>query len=201
MKKTEPKVAKIPPIQLRTVQITLEGESPLLVHKFSEKSQKEMDDKQQQKAKNKKMPRDPVAEYEASLYRIPGKKDVYGMPASGIRLAAVSACRYVEGISMSKAKGAFHIVGDIGGLIPIKGKPVMDERIVRIGPFGRKVPMTRYRGRFDEWSVTFHVKYNETVIGAEQLAHLFENAGFSVGLCEYRPEKGGSCGMFKVKRN
>lgn len=190
----------IPPIEIGNAKITLEGISPLLVNKFSEKSQTEILEKQMKGAKRAKEARDPQAEFEASLYKIPGT-DKYGIPASGIKNCAVGACRFVDGMKMTHATGAFHVVGDIEGLIPIDGdEPVIDERIVRIGPFGNKKPMTRFRGRFDKWSVTFNVRYNKRVISPSQLLNLYENAGFSIGLCEFRPEKKGSLGMFRVAR-
>lgn len=101
---------------------------------------------------------------------------------------------------MSFAHGAFYVVPGPGGLTPIKGRPEMDTSIVRIGNFSNKVATPRYRGRFDEWEMEFEIKYNANVISPEQIANLFETAGFSIGLCEWRPEKRGSHGMFQLKR-
>jgi len=172
-----------------------------MVCKFSEKAKNELDEKHQKKAKRAKEARDPEAEFKAALYVMSdGKK--YGVPAAGIKHCAVSACRFVDGVPMTLAKGAFHVLEESDGLIAIdSAEPVVDERIVRVGNFGNKKPMTRYRPRFDKWSVTFKIRYNAKVLSAEQLLNLYENAGFSIGLCEYRPEKGGNLGMFHVARN
>lgn len=169
-----------------------------MVNNFTEKSKRQMEDKQIKTAKGARAPRDIQEEYEGAFYRLPNGK--YGMPAAGIKNAAVSACRFIEGVPMTKAKGSFFVKDIANGLVEIKGEPTMDERIVRVGTFGNKKPMTRYRPRFDEWSCTFDVIYTPNILSAEQLMNLFETAGFSVGLCEYRPEKSGNMGMFHVKR-
>lgn len=179
--------------------MTIVGDSPLLVNKFSEKSKREMLEKQTKKAKGAKEARDPMAEVEAATYRLPNKK--YGIPASGLKNCAVSACKFIDGVPMTRAKGAFFVLEDADGLCELDVKrPSIDERMVAIGPFGKKTKMARFRPRFDEWSCTFKVLYDPDLLSAEQLLNLYERAGFSVGLCEYRPEKSGSMGMFHVKR-
>lgn len=157
-------------------------------------------EKQMKTAKGAKKARDPIAEVEAATYRLPNGK--YGIPASGIKNCAVSACRFLDGVKMTQAKGAFFVLEDQDGLcaLTVKGKPSIDERMVAIGNFGNKTKMVRFRPRFDEWSCTFKVIYDPDIVSAEQLLNLYERAGFSVGLCEYRPEKSGSMGMFRVKR-
>jgi len=200
-KSKEEKVVGIPAPDIRLAKVTLEGVSPLLVNNFDEKSRQQLEDDYQKKAKVKKVPLTPQEQFTRSLYPVPGKKGTYGIPASGIKKAAVSACRFSDGVKMTQTMGAFHVIGDIDGLIPIKGpKPEIDQRLVRVGNFGNKKPATRYRGRFDKWEVSFAIRYNAGVLSAEQLLNLYETAGFSVGLCEYRPEKGGNMGMFQVKR-
>lgn len=193
---------KVPPIELSHATITIVGESPLMVHRFTDKASKQMKDKQSGTAKTAKGFRDPEAEYEDAFYKFPkGYKYAHGIPASGLKLAAVSACRFVDGMKMTQVKGAFHVLPQANGLVPItKGTPVMDESIVRVGKFGNKQPDFRYRPRWDEWEISFKITYNKRIITPEQILNLYENAGFSVGLCEHRPEKGGAYGMFRVKR-
>jgi len=182
-------------------KVTLIGESPLLVNRFDEKSKREMEDKGLKRARLKKEYGTPEEQMKTTLYHIPGKKGVYGIPAAGIKNCAVSACRFVDGLPMTMARGSFQIVDDIGGLTPLKAsEPEIDARIVRVGNFGNKKPCTRYRARFDKWELSFTIKYNSRTISAEQLLNLYEHAGFAVGLCEYRPEKSGNLGMFRVKR-
>ena len=172
----------------------------MLVNKFSEKSKREMLEKQTKKAKGAKEARDPMAEIEAATYRLPNKK--FGIPASGLKNCEVSACKFIDGVPMTRAKGAFFVMEDADGLVELKTDSGLeiDERMVAIGPFGKKTKMSRFRPRFDDWSVTFKVLYDPDLLSAEQLLNLYERAGFSVGLCEYRPEKSGSMGMFHVKR-
>lgn len=190
----------IPPIKKAVASITIVGISPLLVNKFSEKSKTEMLEKQTKRAKGAKEARNPMAEVKAATYFMPNGK--YGIPASGLKNCAVSACRFIDGVKMTQAKGAFFVLEDADGLVEIKtkNKPSIDERIVAIGNFGSKTKMVRFRPRFDEWSCTFKVLFDPDLLSIEQLHNLYERAGFSVGLCEYRPEKSGSLGMFKVKR-
>lgn len=199
--KAEEKRIEIPATEFKYAKVTLVGESPLLVNRFDEKSKREIEEKAMKKARLKKDFGTPEEQFKTTLYPVPGKKDTFGIPVSGVKNCAVSACRFVDGIPMTIAKGSFHIVDDIGGLLPLKAsKPEIDARIVRVGTFGNKKPCTRYRARFDKWEVSFTVKYNSRTISAEQLLNLYEHAGFAVGLCEYRPEKSGNLGMFTVKR-
>ena len=191
---------QIPPIEIKQAKITLQGTTQLLVQKFTTKSRRQMADKHQKKATGAREVRNPHAEFEASMYKT--KDGKHAIPAAGLKKCAVSACRWIEGISMTRALGSFFVIGNEEGLVPIKAsEPVMQEDIVRVGNFGNKKPDLRYRARYDEWSVAFNVRYNAKIISPEQLLNLYENAGFHVGLHENRPEKSGNTyGMFQVAR-
>jgi hypothetical protein len=147
-------------------------------------------DKQMKKAKTAKEAKDPEADFRASLYEHPDGG--YGFPCVAFKASAVGACRFSDGIKMTEARGAFHIVGE---LAKIDGTPTMRDDMVRVGMGTADI---RFRGEFKSWRVTLTVKYNAAAISAEQIVNLFNLAGFGVGVGEWRPEKDGSYGRFHV---
>lgn len=183
-------VLDVPKVRIGTLRVTVIGDSPLIVHRWSEKAKKEILDKQMKKAKSKKEAKDPEAQYRESLYEYPGGG--YGFPAVGFKSAAVSACRFADGVKMTEARGAFHVVGE---MVKIDGKPVMREDMVRVGMGTADI---RYRGEFKTWKAALDVRYNENALSPEQIINLLNTAGFGVGVGEWRPEKNGSYGMFHV---
>ena len=63
----------IPPMNIRTLEIVLVGDSSLISHAWSEKAKKMMLDKQMKKAMPKKEAKDPERDFIDSLYWM-GKK-------------------------------------------------------------------------------------------------------------------------------
>lgn len=191
MAKQQEQIIELKKINIQKVEITLEGDSSLIVHAWSAKAKKGMLDKQMKKAKNAKTAKDPEKDYEEAFYRLEDGKP--GFPTIAFKAAAVSAGgRFMDGLKMTELRGAFHIEGD---LVEIKGKPTMREDMVRIGMGTADI---RYRPEFKEWSVILPIRYNADKISLEQLVNIFNQAGFGVGVGEWRPEKDGVHGMFHV---
>lgn len=182
----------IPGVQKARFTVTIVGETPLLCNRFSDFEKEKVREKQQKKPQRAKEAKDPEACYERSLYRS-GNGD-YAFPASGIKKACVSACRNVDGIPMTLARGIMYVMGD---LVPIRGEPRMREDVVRLQ--GKTIDL-RYRAEFPEWEMDLEIQHNPTLISRESIVNLLENAGFSVGIGDWRPEKNGTFGMFHVKR-
>lgn len=180
----------LPELKIRDASITLQGTTPLIVHRFAEKARKEMLDKQMGVAKVKKDFKNPEQDYLDSLYLLPDGTP--GFPAVAFKAAAVSAANDA-GIQKVLARRAFHIVG--AELLPIVGEHRMREDMVRIGMGTADV---RHRAEFPEWAVIVPVKYNASIISLEQLVNLFNIAGFGVGIGEWRPERNGVNGTWIV---
>ena len=184
-------IVTLPRIKVATMTLGIVGDSTLICHKWSEKAKKEMLDKQMKKAKTAKAAKDPEADYRGSLY--PHPDGGYGFPSVAFKNAAVSACRFSDGVKMTVARGAFHIDGE---LVQIIGEPRPREDMVRVGMGTADI---RYRGEFPEWEAKLTVSYNSSVFSPEQIMNLFNLAGFGVGVGEWRPEKNGQFGRFHVK--
>src|SRR5688572_10023245 len=95
--KTETAV-ELPQLRIQTIEVTLIGDTPLIVHKWSEKARKQMLDKQMKKASAGKEAKDPEREFRESLHMTPDGR--YGFPIIGIKAAAVTACTSIA--SMTK---------------------------------------------------------------------------------------------------
>lgn len=205
--------AVVPEIRREHMYVRLIGDSPLISHAWSEKAKKLMLDKQMKRAKTGKEAKDPERDFIESLYAISGKPKAgqidddtvgianredckFGFPCVGFKAAAVSACRFVDGAKMTQARGAFHIEGELAEIECDQG-PIMREDMVRVGMGTADI---RYRGEYKRWSVVLSVVYNASVISPEQIVNYFNQAGFGVGVGEWRPEKDGSYGRFHVAR-
>lgn len=197
---------ELPALQIGLMEVTLIGDSPLIVHAWSEKARKEMLDKHMKKPKGPKEAKDPVADFEATRYRLADGGD--GFPSVAFKAAAVTAGTSVSGLTKIQARQAFHVLGedaDIKGtfdgaksrvnLVRIEGKPEIREDMVRVGMGTADI---RYRAEFPVWRAKVLVRYNKNVLSESQILNLLNTAGFAVGVGEWRPEKDGQYGLFHV---
>lgn len=213
---------EIKPIEMTKVQLTLIGDSPLIMHAWSEKAKRMMLEKQTGKSKGKQVDfKNPVDDFVQSMYWIEGKPEYsdkaddvtcrkafeaaiakgakFGFPVSAFKQAAISAA-YRMGWAKSKAelRGVFFIDSEYGDLLEIKSDtPEMREDMVRIGNGTADI---RYRGEFKNWSTTFTLKFNVNgQYSLENLVNMINAGGMVCGVGEWRPEKDGQFGMYHVK--
>lgn len=194
-------VLNVPAMHLREVTLKVVGQSPLIVHAWSEKAKQMMRDTQMQKGKQKKGAKVPEDDFKGSLYYISRDPEVYGFPVVAFKAATASAWAHLDGLKKGIIRGAYHIVNGVpteqGDLVEIKyDKLVQREDMVRVGMGSADL---RYRGEFRDWSADLVCRYNSRVISPEQLVTIFDAAGFAIGVGEWRPEKDGSFGLFKVE--
>lgn len=190
---------QIDKIGTETIRIPIVGTMPLIVHNFSEKSKRQMLDAQQGR-KALKQVRDPRAEYEAAFYRT---KDGYGFPVTAFKAATVGAARfYGKDVRMTELRQFLFMHGEISpndpqALVPLEGTPRMREDVVRLGGPSRSADL-RYRPEFPEWSTTLVVTYVTSSLSRSSVLSLIDAGGLGIGVGEWRPEKRGEFGTYKV---
>lgn len=215
--KKQDTVIEIKPVRIVRTEITLVGDSPLIVHAWSEKAKRMMLEAQMKTAKTKKARevRDPFAEFVDSIYWLDGASEDktpegfeaalvngarFGFPVTGIKQAAISAA-YRSGSTkdMASMRGAFYVNGtDCSEFVTIEGAlPEMREDMVRIGMGTADL---RYRAEFKDWKAKAILTYNDNgVFTLEQIVNAINLGGFMCGIGEWRPERDGQYGMYHVE--
>lgn len=207
-------VIEIRPIQIKKATIHIVGDSPLIVHAWSEKAKREMLEKQMKVTKTKaKTAKNPVEDFIRSMYWLtPMPEEMtesafnesiqngarFGFPVTGFKQAAISAA-YRMGWAKDKAslRGAFFIDCDENQMVEIKSDPpIMREDMVKL--LGTTADI-RYRGEFRNWSADITVSFNENgQYTLEQIINIINAGGYVCGIGEWRPEKDGQYGMFHI---
>jgi len=225
-KKEQEMIIKINRPQITKANITIVGETPLIVHAWGEKAKKEMLDAQQKKKVDKKAKeiRDPFAEFMDALYWITPKPEEktpeafekavmegakFGFPITAIKQAALSAC-YRAGIIPNQMgmKCTFYLNAKEGlnpgtgselAVIDTDEPPVFREDMVKIGGM-TKVADLRYRPAFTNWKIRLQISLIEVgTFNMESIINAIDMGGFMNGIGEWRMERDGEFGRFHVE--
>ena len=214
-KKNEAAIIEIKPINIVTTTVRIAGDTPLIMHRWSEKAKRMILEKQMKKTKSSaKEAKNPIEDFIESIYWMEGKPSEYteeafseacrngarfGFPVTAIKQATISSA-YRNGITkdMASLRCAFFIAGEGSELLAeVKGcTPTMREDMVRVG---MGVADIRFRGEFANWYMDLQVSYNANgAYTLDQIINLINVGGFSCGIGEWRPEKDGNYGMYHV---
>lgn len=213
-KKTE-EIIQIRPLDIREVPIRIVGDSPLIVHAWSEKAKRQMLEAQTKATKTKaKELRNPVDDFIQSLYWLDGKPEEsteeafekaikngakFGFPVTAVKQSANSAAYRMNWVKNQMGlRGAYFLKAEYGEMAEIKGStPKMREDMVRIGMGSADL---RYRGEFETWFMDMILEYNASGdFTLEQIMNCINAGGYTCGLGEWRPEKDGSFGKFHIE--
>ncbi len=184
------------PIARRRMTFGIRGTSPLIMHQWSEKAKREMRDKQQGGKKTKtREKREPEAEAKAATYVDDNGR--IGIPGMAFKSALVTAAHKDIGIEKTLVRKAlFLVTKDSDKILPIEGSdPVVREDMVRVGMGSADM---RYRPEFSEWTCQIELEVDSELLQRDDVLALVDRAGFGVGICEWRPEKGGEYGRFEI---
>jgi hypothetical protein len=179
----EAPVLRLRRLQEAVITLRIEGTTPVIPHKWSEKALQLMRSKQFGEAvRPAREPKNPQEEAHAATYWLPDGRP--GMPAVAFKAAMVGACRNFEGISMTAAKTMFFVEGEgLEQLVPIEGEPVMREDTPRNA--GGTVDL-RYRNSIFPWAASIRVRFLAARIDAQSILALLDAAGRQ-GVGDWRP--------------
>lgn len=212
-KATEAEVSQPKIIQLRRIEdlilsARIVGVTPVIPHRWSEKSLRMMRDKQMSAtgtARARKEPKNPEEEARDSCYWLDVRADdgstvtKGAMPATAFKAAMVGACRFYEGITMTQAKLLFYVEGEgPDQLVPIDGSHEMREDTPRNAS---GVADLRYRTQFWPWSAELRIHFLPSMIGPDSVFALLDAAGKG-GVGDWRPSSPksatGTYGQFRL---
>ena len=214
MAKKEEQTIEIRPLEIKKVNIRIVGDTPLIVHAWSEKAKRMMLEAQMKTTKTKAKPaRDPYDDFIQSMYWLTEKPEStvdafskavlngakWGFPVGGIKQAANSAAYRLGWVkNQMSLRGSYFLKTDWGEMGEIKGSiPTMREDMVRVGNGSADL---RYRGEVKDWFMDFELQYNASgSMTLEQILNCINAGGFCCGIGEWRAERDGSFGRFHIE--
>jgi hypothetical protein len=219
---TEPVVASNEPVNLgallskkpifQAFRLWIVGDTPLIVHAWSKKAKDEMLAKQVGATRGGKEKRDPQQDFVNSLYPMGEDEKTFGFPATGFKNAVLSSAHKDKGVARSSVMQALWINADIVSVRPALAGAVCDMPLIRIfgsepecredmtkiGSGLNRVANLAYRAQFRIWAMRISGRFNGSVLTADQLAFLIQEAGLASGLGEWRNERRGVFGSFHL---
>lgn len=179
--------------------VTIEGTAPLIVHAWSQKAKQMMLAAQQGK-KTPKALKDPEADFLASQYRF--EDGGHGFPVMAFKAATVKGGgrAFGKAVRMTEMRQHLTFLPDGTGVDGLQlarlvcDEPVMREDMVRVGMGTADI---RYRAQYTTWGADLRVEFLPSVIDLGSIVALID-AGGSNGVGEWRPEKNGAFGTYRV---
>lgn len=177
---------------MKTINIEIEGTSPLLMNRYNIEAELE-----RQKGKRVTKTYDNKEEAHKSAYFTKDGKSLM-IPAINIYASLLNASSFHK-INRRSAKsilaGSLRVLPEEVSLGTKKYE--IDLRPVVI----QRARVLKARARLDKWKTSFQIVFNEKLISDPVIIRtVLEEAGLRIGLMDYRPQKSGYYGTFKIKK-
>lgn len=195
------KATSIEVIDLKRPEMTvwLVGQTPFYCNRMAEKAKRTLLLPSGLMSKGQKATRlkhAPFAEYRDSPYRrgVVGDTRIL-MVGSAIKKAIATAALEMP-TSVAKTQ-INRLVSTPEEYVPIWGVPRLDMAVVRQAGMNR-TPDIRTRARIDHWAMRVKVNWLEPMLTETKIAQLIIAAGMMCGVGDWRQEKGGSAGTWRL---
>lgn len=182
---------------MKRITVEIRGVTPLLIHRFSEASEQakptrrmvtQSTDPREEATKHAYIAKDGTFYFNA--FSIPSAMGNAG--ANHKNRGSRKTLRFVVPSAVTVTSDAITILNGDG---PAKQFEV-DSRPVTIP--ATKGRIMRHRPRFDQWGARFDLMVNDDLLDPEMAHQLLTEAGLSIGIGDFRPEKRGPFGTFRV---
>lgn len=194
-------------------EMWLIGMTPMIQHSWSHKAKLQMLQKQVKAVKGEgKETRDPQKDFLDSLYWMDEQKGHIGFPTTAFKLSFLTVAHKDRGIARSDAKLAIYLKADMVDQRPALAgakcdlpltrvygsKPVIREDMGNVGSGLTKKANLIYRAQIDTWAVKLRGQFNTAMMTHDHLIALAMGSGIAVGVGEWRNERDGSFGAYRL---
>lgn len=176
------------------------GTSPLILNRMSEKAKHELlmpKGRKNAVERATTLKHVPVDEYRASAYTLKDttQPTLLALLSTAFKGALRSAALDMPGTKKAQIGRLTYINGEYIGIF---GVPKLFMSITRSADMN-KTPDVRTRAIVPEWACEVRVTYVEPLIRQQAVVNLLASAGITIGVGDWRPEKGsGSYGQFQI---
>ena len=176
-------------MKLKAIDIGIQGTSPLLCNRFTGAAESGV---------NKK--RTPKEEAQESLYF--DEEGRLGIPGPNVFRSLIDSGKYFKIGRRSMTTAASSMVpgavlfDTLFCELDSEGGFVIDSRPVRIPSTGGRV--LKHRAKFEDWALSFRVELDTEIITLATFRDLVDSAGQRIGLGDFRPDRKGIFGRFRV---
>ena len=184
---------------MKTINVEIRGNTPLLIHRFAEQAEQakatrrvvvDSYDPRAEATKNAYIAADGTFYF--SAFAIPN-----AMASAGSNHKMRGSRKTLRFVVPSAVRVTADTVTILNGSGPAQNFEV-DGRPVTIP--ATKGRIMRYRPRFDCWGAEFSLVVNDQMLSLEDAQRLLTEAGESIGIGDFRPEKRGPFGTFRVTK-
>lgn len=196
-KKTDTQV-EVQEIKTQEITFNLLGEN-LIMNRYAAKAWRELlfpSVKVNRAGLEQSLKHDPVAEFRDAMYRCRDTKakTLIHLPNGAVKGALASAALDIPGTAKAKIERLTQVV-DVN--IELYGIPQLFCAMVRNSDQNH-TPDVRTRPIFPEWCAKVTVNYVSNILSQRTVANLLGAAGVIVGIGDWRPQKGGPYGKFRL---
>lgn len=195
----KPATIEISPLREETIRFALLGKTPLIAHDFSQKARQELlfpGGRKTEADRQAFLKHDPREEYRESVRVLDEGPTAIVYPTGAFKGAMMTAALDLPGPAKAQIGRLVQVEGE---WVHLYGVPVLGMDMVRNSD-AKRTPDVRTRAYQPEWACVIDVTFQKTMgLNRTKIANLLAAAGKTIGVGDWRPEKGkGTYGQWKI---